>query len=93
MNSIVCNNFFRGYFDFSDVLTDVESASAKILFAFDGETTGIRSIENGQTTFGAYGESQLTIDNDAPMYNLAGQKVGKNYKGIVIQNGVKRILK
>lgn len=26
---------------------------------------------------------------NAPMYNLAGQTVGKNYKGIVIQNGKK----
>jgi hypothetical protein len=26
---------------------------------------------------------------DAPMYNLSGQKVDKNYKGIVIQNGRK----
>lgn len=74
---------FRGYFDFSDVLTDVESASAKILFAFDGESTGIHSIDN------------LTISpiDDGPMYNLAGQRVNKNYKGIVIQNGVKRVIK
>ncbi|GEM_PF-3088978 len=39
--------------------------------------TGIDAIENG------------TIDNDAPAYNLAGQKVGKGYKGIVIINGKK----
>jgi len=74
---------FRAYFDFYDVLSDVENAAARIIFAFSDETTGIRTIENGQ----------LTIDNDAPMYNLAGQKVSKSYKGIVIQNGVKRIVK
>ncbi len=45
----------------------------------DNTTTGIEAIENGQ----------LTIDNDAPAYNLAGQKVGKGYKGIVIINGKK----
>lgn len=45
--------------------------------------TGISSIENGQ----------LTIDNDAPAYNLAGQKVGKGYKGIVIKNGKKVVMK
>ena len=45
----------------------------------DNTTTGIDSIDN----------SQLTIDNDAPAYNLAGQKVGKGYKGIVIINGKK----
>ena len=28
-------------------------------------------------------------DDNAPIYNLAGQKVGKNYKGVVIKNGKK----
>lgn len=45
----------------------------------DDTTTGISSIDN----------DQLTTDNDAPAYNLAGQKVGKGYKGIVIINGKK----
>lgn len=30
---------------------------------------------------------------DAPLYNLAGQKVGETFKGLVIQNGKKRINK
>lgn len=34
-----------------------------------------------------------TINANAPMYNLAGQRVGKNYKGVVIQNGKKFINK
>ena len=33
------------------------------------------------------------LDQDASIYNLAGQKVGKDYKGIVIINGKKMILK
>ena len=45
--------------------------------------TGIEAIENGP----------LTIGNDAPAYNLAGQKVGKGYKGIVIKNGKKVVMK
>ena len=28
-------------------------------------------------------------DDNAPIYNLAGQKVDKNYKGVVIKNGKK----
>lgn len=36
-----------------------------------------------------HGVSYGTLDLDAPMYNLSGQKVGKEYKGIVIQNGKK----
>lgn len=31
--------------------------------------------------------------NNAPMYNLAGQSVDKGYKGIVIKNGKKIVLK
>lgn len=74
---------FRGYFEFLDILSDVENASARISFNFDNETTGVHSIDN------------LTISpiDDGPMYNLAGQRVNKNYKGIVIQNGVKRVIK
>jgi len=32
-------------------------------------------------------------DADAPMYNLAGQRVGENAKGIVIKNGKKMVIK
>lgn len=33
------------------------------------------------------------LNNDAPVYNLAGQKVDNGYKGVVIQNGKKMIQK
>lgn len=36
-----------------------------------------------------HGVSYGALDVNAPMYNLSGQKVGKEYKGIVIQNGKK----
>ena len=42
------------------------------------ETAGIEEIEAGKAE-----------DANAPMYNLAGQAVSKNYKGIVIKNGKK----
>lgn len=32
-------------------------------------------------------------DTNAPTYNLKGQRVGKDYKGVVIQNGKKRIIR
>lgn len=47
----------------------------------DDETTGIRSIDNRQLTM------------DVPMYNLAGKRAKENYKGVVIQNGKKYIVK
>lgn len=46
------------------------------------ETDGIRSIENGELRSENY-----------DYYNLAGQKVGKDYKGIVIVNGKKVLVK
>lgn len=46
-----------------------------------GSTTGITSVKNE------------TAGNNAPMYNLAGQSVNKGYKGIVIKNGKKIVLK
>ena len=36
-------------------------------------------------------EITATFDSNAPAYNLSGQKVDANYKGVVIQNGVKFI--
>lgn len=42
--------------------------------------TGINSVE------GVNG-----VDKNAPMYNIAGQRVGRDYKGIIIQNGRKII--
>lgn len=46
-----------------------------------GSTTGITSVKNEAAS------------NNAPMYNLAGQSVDKGYKGIVIKNGKKIVLK
>jgi len=47
------------------------------------DTDGIRSIENGEGR----------IENYDYYYNLSGQRVDKNYKGIVIKNGKKYIIK
>lgn len=56
------------------------TSSAPMNIGIDG-TTVIGSIENGE----------LAIDGAA--FNLAGQKVGNGYKGIVITNGRKEIRK
>ena len=46
----------------------------------DEEVTGINAVVN-------------TIDSNAAMFNLAGQRVNNGYKGVVIQNGKKFIVK
>lgn len=63
--------------------TPAAAAGKGYTLVFESEATGINAIDNGE----------LAIDNDAPMYNLAGQKVTKSYKGVVIQNGKKYINK
>ena len=63
------------------------SSKSAILFSDieedSNETTGIESlnVERG------------TLNADAPIYNLAGQRVGKDYKGIVVVNGKKYVNK
>lgn len=59
-----------------------EGAAFKVKAAYACTTdlipSGIKAIENN-----------TAADNNAVRYNLAGQKVSKSYKGIVIQNGKK----
>lgn len=47
----------------------------------------IKLVKTGDTKLDAV--SAIGDNADAPMYNLSGQRVGKGYKGIVIQNGKK----
>ena len=47
-----------------------------------GGSAGIHSVNNGQ----------VTIDS-SKVYNLAGQKVSDHYKGLVIVNGRKVVVK
>lgn len=58
-----------------------EATSGAKVFLFSGETTGINTI----------GATEKTA-NEA-VYNLAGQRVDDNYKGVVIVNGKKVIKK
>ncbi len=60
------------------ILTASAGAKAFTFDFNDGETTGIKTIDNGQ----------LTIDN-SKTYNINGVRVNDNYKGIVIKNGKK----
>ena len=46
------------------------------------------------TVGGATGINGINADDsNEPAYNLAGQKVGKNYKGILVKNGKKTLVK
>lgn len=61
--------------------TTYELDSNNILISLNGTTTGITNITTDEAA------------KNAPVYNLAGQKVTKAYKGVVIKNGKKMIQK
>ena len=54
---------------------------------------GSTGIDNVQRSLGESVASQLTFNVQRPMYNLRGQRVDENYKGIVIVNGKKYMQK
>ena len=56
-----------------------EVTSYSKLIELNGKTTGITEIK----------ADKAVLDANAPMYNLAGQRVDKSFKGIVIQKGHK----
>jgi len=66
---------FRAYFTYNGA-----GAARDLNFIIDGETTSVRSIDNGQ----------LTIDN---YYDLQGRKVTQPTKGLYIVNGRKVVVK
>ena len=69
----------KAYLRLTEALAQA-AASLGITFG-DGETTGIDAISGDM------------LDESAPMFNTAGQRVQKSYKGVVIQNGKKYIKK
>lgn len=70
---------FRAYIAVpSTALSTAASRSIDIDF---GGTTGINEIQNAHSS------------SAAATYNVAGKRVGKNYKGVVISNGKKMIQK
>lgn len=62
---------------------------------FTGAFSGARSldIDLGDESVTGISKIQTETSNDAPIYNLNGQRVSTDYKGIVIQNGKKVIKK
>lgn len=57
------------------------------------DSNGIRTISNDSATGIRSLENVSQNAGKATIYNLAGQRVGANYRGIVIQNGKKMVRK
>lgn len=74
------NNYAINAFRCYVTLPDVGAHSLSIVFD-DGETTGIADVRGKKE------------DVRGDIFNLSGQRVGKDYKGVVIKNGRKMIQK
>lgn len=72
-------NAFRAYI--SVPATALSTAASRSIDLDFGGTTGINEIQNAQSS------------SAAATYDVAGKRVGKNYKGVVVSNGKKKIQK
>lgn len=70
---------FRAYISVPS--TALSSAASRSIDLDFGGTTGINEIQNAQSS------------SAAATYDVAGKRVGKNYKGVVVSNGKKMIQK
>lgn len=70
---------FRAYISVQS--TALSTAASRSIDLDFGGTTGINEIQNAQSS------------SAAATYDVAGKRVGKNYKGVVISNGKKMIQK
>ena len=91
----VTDNFINGKNNESDPVTQtytLAADAAKLYIGRSGNTGTCVTLL--KVTRGTTGISEmLNIKVDSAVYNLAGQKVGKDYKGVVISNGKKMIQK
>ena len=75
--------------------TDGGSFTNKAHKAYLRIAESVKPSANGYALFDTTGISTATVSNgsDAPAYNLAGQRVDKAFKGVVIVNGKKMVRK
>ena len=80
-----------GFYKFSG--TTIPANKAYIDGATVSGAPKFLSIEGDGNTTGIHDTMIDNADVDAPMFNIAGQRVGNNAKGLVIKNGKKYMLK
>lgn len=72
---------FRAYFDFMDVLSEIENASSRVVMKWnDEQPTGISEIKH---------ETQ----KNSQYYDLSGRRVVRPNKGVYIVDGKKTVIK
>ena len=71
----------KAYLETSNTIGSTATGAKLTFMIDDSETASIKDA------------TAVSYDENAPMYNLAGQRVANNFKGVVIQNGKKFIVK
>ena len=71
---------------------DVPQVRLAMVFDGDYPTTGIDVIDEGQFLDEPSGKAERTMNNEK-IYNLNGQRVGTGYRGMIIKNGRKFIVR
>ena len=91
---LVGNNQMR-YPDSSKYTADMRGLRA--YFSLKGDAMQARTFilptSMETTAISLLQQNSLLLDTNAPMYDMLGQQVSSNYRGIVIQNGKKFIVK
>ena len=72
----------KAYLSTSTALTDQSNLSSRSFIFDDEETTGINTVYDSEKTQDSFNA-----------YNLSGQRVDNSYKGVIIKNGKKYIVK
>ena len=93
---------FRGYYLDGEKFTAEDQIKVGDEVVVYGKLTlynGTNEINTGSSIYslnGTTGINNISAEEanaDAPVYNLAGQRVGKNAKGVLIKNGKKYVVK
>ena len=71
---------FRAYFDFDDVLSELEESSSRLFMFFNGEITAIDKVSGKKP------------DMSGSVYDLQGRRVNKPVQGIFIKDGKKIVV-
>ena len=80
-------------YEITDVVWKLEDNTESLISQTDPYNFYSKVVGGNIISLGINNATTDDIDADAPAFNLAGQRVSKDYKGIVVRNGRKVIVK
>ena len=80
-------------YEITDVVWKLEDNTESLISQTEPYNFYYKVVGGSIISLGIKNASTDDVDDNAPAYNLAGQRVSKDYKGIVVRNGRKVIVK